>query len=392
MGILNALGLADEKVEERANYVGYGSMPVPSPWMGWPTEWTTPLWGDRDWETVFTKVSTVFACVDINAKALSSMPIQTRRGTDVIPNRLWVDNPEPMVYQHGGEAMVAIVVSLLMRGNAYIGATAVGADGLPQRWVVIDPDVVAVTNVNGERQYKVKGKDLDGTLCHIRYMTWPGRPSSPSPLCILAYNIGAAGVLEQYGYDLAARGGLPASVLKHPQKLNSDQARDLQANWVDAAGQRNGAPAVLSGGIEFETLSLSPADMALLDIRTLSEQRICATLNQTPPPLVGLPGADSLTYSTTVQLLDTFWRLSLSPLGRNIMRGLSNWALPAGERLDLLEDEFTRPGGLELGQLLETLIRAGIIEPEEARQSLGFSSTSGTGPVPNLSVIGGIST
>ena len=363
----------EQLVEERAQWSDPGMLPTPSPWLGWPEGWDTPLWGTQLPDVLFSRVSTVFACVDANAKALSSMPIRTRRGDAILPNRSWVENPEPTVYEHGGEAITAIVVSLLMRGNAYIGATAYGNDGWPARWVVIDPDIVKVDNSQGSRLYSIRGQAYNAEqIGHIRYMTWPGLAVSPSPLGVLAANIGAASVLEQYARDLAARGGAPASVLTHPGNLDAKQASDMQERWVSATTSRSGAPAVLSGGITFETLSLSPADMALLDIRTLTEQRICAAMNLTPPPLVGLPGADSLTYSTTVQLMDTFWRLSLSPLGRNIMGALSYFLLPRGSSMEFLEDEFTRPSGLELAQMMETLIRAGIISPDEAKRMLGL--------------------
>ena len=57
--------------------------------------------------------------------------------------------------------------------------------------------------------------------------------------------------------------------------------------WVQGATSRNGAPAVLSGTLELETLTTSPREMALLELRIFDETRIAAALG-VPPYLVGL--------------------------------------------------------------------------------------------------------
>ena len=63
--------------------------------------------------------------------------------------------------------------------------------------------------------------------------------------------------------------------------------------------------------------------MALLELAQFTDARIAVLLG-VPPFLVGLPtGGDSLTYSTTVQLLDYHWRAGLRPKATAVMAGLS---------------------------------------------------------------------
>src|SRR3954453_13158831 len=42
----------------------------PSPWAGWPAEWSTPNW----WGHLETLTDTAWTCLDLNASLLATMP------------------------------------------------------------------------------------------------------------------------------------------------------------------------------------------------------------------------------------------------------------------------------------------------------------------------------
>jgi len=66
-------------------------------------------------------------------------------------------------------------------------------------------------------------------------------------------------------------------VLKHPDELTGTQATELQGQWMQARYSSLGAPAVLSGGITFETLPFGPVtttDSGLISTFTLSGRGI----------------------------------------------------------------------------------------------------------------------
>jgi HK97 family phage portal protein len=237
--------------------------------------------------------------------------------------------------------------------------------------MVLDPDRVTVRG--SPPRYTVAGETYDRrTVCHIRHLSWPREPYGFSPLGALARTMGVAEWLERYAQDLLRNGGIATTLLRHPGKLNKQQARDLQQAWVDAQSIP-GAPKVLSSQIEFEVLGLAPADLAMLDLRTMSEQR-CASVFGVPPPLLGLPGADSLTYSTTQHLLDLYWRATLRARAQNVMRAISGWALPRGHTVGLNEDRFVEPQLPERAVAYKTLIEAGVIDADEAREMEGLPS------------------
>jgi HK97 family phage portal protein len=175
----------------------------------------------------------------------------------------------------------------------------------------------------------------------------------------------AAAVLVRYATNLAQGGGIPHSVLKHPDELTKVQSEALQLQWVEARLSSMGLPAVLSGGIEFETLQFSPADMALLDLSKHNESRIAVMLG-VPPFLVGLPsGGDSMTYSNVSSIFDFHWRSGLRPKAQHVMAALSSWLLPRGTTIEANRDAYVQADPESRARTWQILIEIGVLTPEQ---------------------------
>lgn len=397
----------------------------PATWSGLPSQWE-PAWsnvGGVGASALNNRVSTVWSCTDLNARALSSMPLTiTEKGRPIDPDTYeWTENPDTRLYASWGEFLTQAVASLLTQADLYVHATEWNPDTLlPERFMVLDPARVACQfDERGLRTYSIEGQPVyQGDLMHVRYMTIAGWPTGISPLQGAAGNLRSAGALEQYGAQIAETGGIPWGVLTSEQRITTRQARLAQAEWVESARGRRGAPAVMGSGLKLDTLTLSPRDMALLDLRIFDEQRIAAAFG-VPPYLIGLEQPQGLTYANATSLFDFHWRGMLRPLARKITEALSAWALPRGRKLHLNAGDYVQPplaertnsykAMNEAGVLLDdewralealpplppaadvnaaaaspfanvglpALIDAGVITPEEARELLGL-----TGPAP----------
>lgn len=182
--------------------------------------------------------------------------------------------------------------------------------------------------------------------------------------------------LLRYATNMVAAGGTPNAVLKHPDELTATQANDLQSQWVSARMSGMGLPAVLSGGVEFETLAFSPTDMALLDLSKHNESRIAVLLG-VPPFLAGLPsGGDSMTYSNTVSLFDFHWRAGLRPKAEMVMSALSGWLLPRGTTIELNRDSYVQPAPLERAQTWAILVGLGVLTAEQVAEIERYNVTN----------------
>lgn len=325
-----------------------GLMPEVQAWQGWPTGWQTPLWNDA---TLFGRlVSTLWTCIDLNTRQLSSFPIYGMKGFTVIPLPEWQNNPEPEMYSDWTEFAKQMFNTFQANGEIILWATARFAEtsgGFPRRFVVLNPALVNVEWVDGRIEYSLSGKRLERRdICHIKYESWPTNLRGIGPLEWAARSIISAESIERMTTDLATRGGIPWGVIKTPRKLNKAEATDLQNSWVQGARNRQGAPAILSGTLELEMIESNPKDMALLDMRVFDETRIAAALG-VPPFLVGLPQAEGMTYSNVNALFDYHWRATLRTLSNAVARAMSNWLLPRGSKIEFNSDSYIQPGPKE---------------------------------------------
>lgn len=358
-----------------------GNLPAVTPWQGWPTDWSAT------WNGVglSTRVGVAMTATDLNSRVLSTMPTYVLRADSMIASPGWTTNPEPSLYSDWTEAMKQTVNSLLLRGEAFCYCTGRYSSpngitpGQVARWAVLNPDQTGVQAVDGAIEYRYNGNVIavrepevplnQVDVLHLRYQSWPGYLHGMGPLEWTAANAMGAAAMETYVANLATRGGVPWAVLKHPRNLNDTQSTDLQNAWVEASARRNGAPAVLSGGIELEILQLSPRDMALLDLRVFDEQRICSAFG-VPPFLVGLPQAQGLVYSNASSLNDFHWRSCLRPLAQTIAAGLSAWALAAGQSLEFDPDKYVQPPLAERASTYSTLFN--IFDPLTGERAISI--------------------
>ena len=326
----------------RVASLGGGSIPV-QPWKGWPGDWATPAWNGTGGGLFGQYVSTVYTCVDLLARSIASFPIYRMRGVEHLDDVPWMENPEPALYSGWTDFAKQLVNSVYLRGEAIIYALARYTDGTVARMCVLNAEALSVEWERGAIVWRLGDRVIPSEdLCHIRYQSWPGALRGISPLSWIGRNLVGAEALERYQAELAAGGGVPWGTLTTPGQLTAAQADENRQRWIDASARRSSAPAILSGGLKLEALTLSPSDMALLDLRVFDEQRICAAFG-VPPYLVGLPQAEGLTYANATSLFDYFWRSALRPKTRTIAQAISHWALPLGQRLEFNSDEFTRP-------------------------------------------------
>lgn len=309
-------------------------------WQGWPTEWATPLWNGA---SAAHLVTTLWTCVDLNTRQLATMPTYGMKGLEMFVLPEWSNNPEPGTYASSVEAWQQVFNTLQVDGECLLWCVGRYANGTVARYIVLNPAWVNIERANGSVAYEMGGKELDPKdVLHIKYQSWPGNLRGIGPLTWAAGSIVSAVALEKYTANLASNGGIPWAVIKTQRHLNGTDAEKLQQRWVTAARARNGAPAILSGGIELETLTVNPRDMALLEMRVFDETRIASALG-CPPYLVGLPQPEGLTYNNGQALFDFHWRATLRAMAVNVASAISGWALPRGQRMEFNRDAYVQP-------------------------------------------------
>ena len=161
--------------------------------------------------------------------------------------------------------------------------------------------------------------------------------------------------------------------------LSAEQFGRLKAEMeAQFSGTENaGRPLLLEGGLKWQAMSLTPADMDFVGLKAAAAREIALAFG-VPPMLLGLPG-DS-TYANYREANRALWRLTLLPMAARILSGISG-ALAAwwpGVRLQIDVDQISA-----LAEDRERLWRqvggADFLTDDEKREMLGFDPGSGSG-------------
>lgn len=177
--------------------------------------------------------------------------------------------------------------------------------------------------------------------------------------------------------DNAAR---PSGALVHEGAdggaLSPDQFDRLKAE-LEAAYQgatNAGRPMLLEGGLRWQALSMTPADMDFVRLKEAAARDIALAFG-VPPVLVGLPG-DS-TYANFREANRALWRQTILPLADTILSALAQGLAGCFAGLELAVD-MNRVAALaeERGALWEQVAGADFLSPEEKRAMLGIDEVT----------------
>jgi hypothetical protein len=159
----------------------------------------------------------------------------------------------------------------------------------------------------------------------------------------------------------------PAVTLKNEgMDLPADQVESLLARWRDS--RRSTAVGYLSSALSIETHGFSPADMTLVDARKFQVEE-AARLTGIPAWYIGAETGSSMTYSNLNSSRRDLIDLSLAPFETTIEQRLSmDDVTPRGHHVAFSFTDFLRSTPIERAQLYDSLVRNGILTPEEARE------------------------
>lgn len=339
----------------------------PSAWSGYPDSWSTPTYQSQQQSQLKNLIDVAWACIDLNASVLATMPVYRMRDGRIIDSVSWMANPDPTIYGSWHEFAKQLFWDYML-GEVFVLPMAHGSDGYPIRFRVLPPWLVNVERGPNGRTYKVGSLNVTDEILHIRYQGTTDDAHGHGPLEAAGARQITIGLLQRYVKNLTETGGVPLYWLGVERKISESEAVDLMDRWIESRTKYAGHPALVSGGATLnQAHSMSAQDLSLMELTQFNEARIAILLG-VPPFLVGLPGATgSLTYSNIEQLFSFHDRSSLRPKATAVMSALDSWALPAPQTLELNRDDYTRPSLIDRANAYRTLIEARVMEPDEAR-------------------------
>jgi HK97 family phage portal protein len=242
----------------------------------------------------------VAACVRLLSDAVSGLPVDAVRSKGAI--RETIEPPPAIVADPFGGASTAglptrrqglsqMMVSLLLRGNAYCLVLARDSYGRPLRLRVLHPDRVDCTfDAYGQRVYKIDRKPVDSPedIVHLMGMSLPEAPTGMSVISYARQAIGLGLAAEEFGARFFGEGAHMTGVVEIDADLDVNRARAIKENFsASHSGLKNShTVGVLSGGAKWKPISVSPEDAQFLGTRAAQNIDI-AMIFGIPPHMLG---------------------------------------------------------------------------------------------------------
>lgn len=246
-------------------------------------------------ESTTLQLIDAYACISLLEDSISMLPIDDfiREGgvrREVDPRQLIVQ-PDPEIELW--EWVARGVGSLATGGNAYGYLWDRDRFGYPQRCTWIHPDDCTPrrNRETGMREYSIRDARLGretlpaSEVLHIPLVVMPGALRGLSPIGAAKRGLGLAMATEEYGAKWFGDGANPSSVLETDQEMDDGEAKLQQARWIASHGGRR-RPAVLSGGLKWRQVQISPNESQFLETRKLNTAQV-ARIWRVPPHRIG---------------------------------------------------------------------------------------------------------
>lgn len=288
----------------------------------------------------------------------------------------------------GQPLLETIAAHLLLHGNAYVQVICGGDDrpselfALRPDRITIEPDArgwpMAYTYRAGEHQTRFAAQDKMGrpAIIHIKAFHPTDDHYGLGCLGAAARPVAVHNAASQWNKAILDNAARPSGALVYDpgpdgSALSADQFDRLKAEMeASFAGSGNaGRPMLLEGGLKWQSMSMTPADMDFVALKEAAAREIALAFG-VPPMLLGLPGDNS--YANYREANRALWRLTILPLAGKILAGLSGALVSWWPDGTLAVDRDQIPALSEdRERLWKQVCEADFLSPDEKRVMLG---------------------
>ena len=281
-----------------------------------------------------------------------------------------------------------VATQLLLHGNAFVQVLQDG-EGLPAELFALRPERVTIEADSGgwpaaylykvgEAKSRIPARDGLGRpgVVHLKSAHPLDDHYGLGCLGAAAPAVAVHNAAAKWNKALLDNAARPSGALTYApadgSALSAQQferlSAEIEAQFAGAANA--GRPLLLDGGLSWQALSLTPADMDFVELKAAAAREIALAFG-VPPMLLGLPG-DS-TYANYREANRALWRLTVLPLAGKILDGISA-ALAAwwpGVKLAVDVDQISALAE-DRERLWRQVSAADFLTREEKREMLGF--------------------
>lgn len=318
--------------------------------------------------------SAAWACVDLRAGLISSLPVDTFRNSPT--GQMEMPTPQVLVEPGGsevaiGEWMYSTQSDLDTHGNAFGKITKRTDSGLPARIDLVAREDVRVQCVKGVVSYYFQGKKVDRELVwHERQYTASGMVVGLSPVAYAAMSLLQHSAAQDFASAWFGGGLIPTAHLKYgAEKVPPKDAETIKERFKLAI--ENGDPFVTGKDWEYNPIDAAAAQATFIEAMGFTDIQI-ARFFRVPGDLIDVATeGSSITYANITQRNLQFLVMNLGPAIKRREDALSR-LLPSPRFVKLNSDALLRMDPETTSNMLGQQVRDRLRAPAEARGKLNL--------------------
>jgi len=329
------------------------------------------------------QLSAVWASARLLSEAVAGLPLIFTQGDSPYTGDVAeVFNGKVNRYQTRFEFMETQMLNLVLRGNCYavkqrsgnrlVGLLPLMAGQVDTRMLKDGTIVHNYYHDGGITSY------ADDSIWHVKL--FGNGIVGLSPLGYARNTVGIALAGESRVSRIFQNGGKPSGILMIDKLLKGEQRDQIRREFNELREGNNDRLMVLEANMKYETVSMSPQDIQLLESRRFQIEDICRYMG-VPSVLVNDTSGSTTWGSGIQQIVQGFYKLNLRPYLERFEASIKNNLIPVEQRkrVDVRFDfdALLRADKQARMDANQKAINSGQLMPNEARAQEGLSPAEG---------------
>ena len=313
----------------------------------------------------------VSRAISVLETAIMQIPVQVQRGNETIPAPLWLETPDIENNVSQSEWLGTTLVHMAIFGNAFWKITR-GNRGIVNIVNIHPTDITVMQDEKGKITYSVGGKTYTKKdIVHLKLWTSPSTNKliGEGPIQRHKQVIRGALDLTNYADNWFRTAAVPTGTLSTTEFLSEDVAKSNKEAFI--ASQQERSIAVLSSGLKYESVALSPEQAQFLENQKYSTRQI-AMMFGVPTLYLGLGiEGQGMTYVNGNEDRAKLYEDGLQQYIVRIQQAISD-LLPRGQYAKFNLTEFLRPNQLARYQAYAIGLDKTFLTVDEVRNFEGM--------------------
>ena len=283
-------------------------------------------------------------------------------------------NKEPNPFQDVSTFKRNLIIDYILDGNIFIYFDGVSLYHLPANYMDIEPD--KRTYVQGYT-FQTSIDYTPNEIIHIKENSFHSIYRGTSRLRAAQRSMSQLTRMREFQDNFFKNGAVPGLVIKSPSVISEKNKERMIQSWVtryrpDGGGRR---PLVLDGGMELD--SISNINFRELDFESSidSANKEVLKVLGVPPIMLDSGNNANIRPNHRMYYLETVLPI-IEKLNKALERFFGYQITPDISNIPALQPELR-----DSAAYYSTLVNAGIITPNEAREALNYDEVFGAGEI-----------